>query len=199
MNKNQDIAIAISVVAMLVIVLGTNAGSYEIAKAQMSAGNITDSSTQNQTNAMMGPNITGSIAIGPTMFKAFASVIHVSLSNASTTAEKTVGANAHSVAIRIGAVHGFLVYMALVVDPNNNFHGVLVDPGNGKVLASTPVSMGAMMGGGMMGGGMMGGGMMGGGMPGYGMGMSQNGMMQGPGKMMAPNIQHGPGIMMGHP
>ena len=189
MNKNQNVVVAISVVAMLVIVLGTNTGSYEIAKAQMSAGNMTGSSTQNQTNAMMGPNITGSIAIGPTMFKAFASVIHVSLSNASTTAEKAVGANAHSVAIRIGAVHGFLVYMALVVDPSNSFHGVLVDPGNGKVLASTPIPMGAMMGGGMMGGGMSG----------YGMGMAQHGMMQGPGKMMAPNIQHGPGIMMGHP
>ena len=195
MNKNQNVAVAISVVAMLVIVIGMSTGTYEIAKAQMSAGNMTGSSSQNQTNMMrMGPNITGSIAIGPTMFKAFASVIHVSLSNASTTAEKAVGANAHSVAVRIGVVHGFLVYMALVVDPSNNFHGVLVDPGNGKVLASTPISMGAMMGGGMMGGGMMGGGM-----SGYGMGMTQHGMMQGPGKMMAPNVQHGPGIMMGHP
>lgn len=193
MNKNQNLAVAISVVAMLVIVIGMSTGTYEIAKAQMSARNMTGSSSQNQTNMMMGPNITGSIAIGPTMFKAFASVIHVSLSNASTTAEKAVGADAHSVAIRIGVVHGFLVYMALVVDPSNNFHGVLVDPGNGKVLASTPISMGAMMGL------MMGGGMMGGGMSGYGMGMSQHGMMQGPGKMMAPNIQHGPGIIMGHP
>jgi len=32
-------------------------------------------------------------------------------------------------------VHGSLVYIALVVDSNNNFHSVIVDPGNGKVLA----------------------------------------------------------------
>ena len=51
--------------------------------------------------------------------------------------------------MRIGVVHGFLVYMALVVDSNNNFHGMLVDAGNGKVLASTQMSMMAMMQSGM--------------------------------------------------
>ena len=34
------------------------------------------------------PNLTGSIAIGPTIAKAIASQVHVSLANASTTAEK---------------------------------------------------------------------------------------------------------------
>jgi hypothetical protein len=79
----------------------------------------------------------------------------------------------------------FLVYMALVVDSNNNFHGVLVDAGNGKVLASTQMSMMAMMQSGMginlMGPGM---GMMGPGMGMMGPGMMQQGMMKGPGMMM---------------
>ncbi|MGB6670853.1 MAG: hypothetical protein WBE34_00320, partial [Candidatus Nitrosopolaris sp.] len=78
------------------------------------------------------------------------------------------GANAHAAAVRIGVVHGFLVYMAFVADSNNNFHGVLVDSGNGKVLSSTQVSMAAMIRGGM---GMMGSGM--------GMGMMGSGMHQG--------------------
>ena len=91
--------------------------------------------------------------MGPTIAKAIASQVNVSLANASTTAEKAIGANAHAVAVRIGVFHGFLVYMALVVDSNNNFHGVLVDAGNGKVLASTQMSMAAMMQSGM---GMMG-------------------------------------------
>ena len=69
--------------------------------------------------------------------------------------------------------------MALVVDSNNDFHGVLVDAGNGKVLASTQMSMMAMMQSGM--------GMMGPGMMGTGTGMMQPGMMK------------GPGMMMGHP
>ena len=77
--------------------------------------------------------------------------MHVTLANASTTAEKAVGANAHAVAVRIGVVREFLVYMALVVDSNNNFHGMLVDAGNGKVLASTQLPMAAMMQMGMMG------------------------------------------------
>jgi len=76
--------------------------------------------------------------------------------------------------------------MALVVDSNNNFHGVLVDAGNGKVLASTQMSMEAMMQSGM-GINLMGPGMMGPGMMGPGMGMMQHGMMK------------GPGMMMGHP
>ena len=110
------------------------------------------STGQNQSKMMMGtygPNITGSIPLGPTIAKAISSQVHVSLANASITAEKAVGANAHAAAVRIGVVHGFLVYMALVVDSNNNFHGVLVDAGNGKVLASTQMSMMAMMQSGM--------------------------------------------------
>ena len=58
------------------------------------------------------------------------SQVHVTLAIASTTAENAVGANAHAAAVRIRLVHGFLVYVTLVVDSNNNFHGVLVDAGN---------------------------------------------------------------------
>ena len=141
---------------------------------------------QNQSKMMMGiygPNITGSVPLGPTIAKAIASKVNVTLANASTTAEKAVGANAHAATVRIGVVHGFLVYMALVVDSNNNFHGVLVDAGNGKVLASTQMSMMAMMQSGM-GINLMGPGM---GMLGPGMGMM--------GPSMAVPIQ--PGMMNG--
>jgi len=136
------------------------ASLQEDAKAQLIASNMTGG--QNQTNMMvMGGNITGSIPLESTIAKAIASQVHTSLANASTTAEKAVGTNAHSIAVRIGIVHGFLVYMALVHDMNSGtFHGVLVDPGNGKVLASTPISsaaLGTIMGGSsMMGPGMMG-------------------------------------------
>jgi hypothetical protein len=74
---------------------------------------------QNQSKMMMGtygPNITGSVPLGTIIAKAIASKVNVTLANASTTAEKAVGANAHAVALRIGVVPGFLVYMALVVD-----------------------------------------------------------------------------------
>ena len=66
---------------------------------------------------------------------------------------------------------------------------MLVDAGNGKVLASTQMSMAAMMQSGM---GMMGPGM---GMMGPGMGMMGPGMgMMGPGMgMMGPGMMKGPG------
>lgn len=147
------------------------------ANSNMTGSMTGGSSSQNQTN--FGPNITGTVALGPTIAKAIASQVHVSLSNASIIAEKAVGPNAHAAAVRIGVVHGFLVYMALVVDSSNNFHGVIVDAGNGKVLASTQMSIAGMMrsGMGMMGSGMMMGSDM---MMGPSMGMVHHGMMSKP-------------------
>ena len=156
------------------------------------ANNMTSGTGQNQTGMMMGgANVTGSIPFGPTIAKAIASQVHVSLANASTTAEQAVGPSAHSIAVRIGIVQGFLVYMALVHDMNTGtIHGVLVDPGNGKVLASTqfPFSaLGMMMGGEKTGMGM-----------GMGMGMMGPGMMGGHG-MMGPGMMGGHGMLSGYP
>jgi len=83
-----------------------------------------------------GPNITGSVTVGPAITKSIESQVHISLANASNIAEKGVGANAHTAAVRIGIVYGFLVYKALVVDSSNSCHDILVDAGNGKVLAT---------------------------------------------------------------
>ena len=56
-----------------------------------------------------------------------------------------MGANAHAVSVRIGVVHGFLVYIALIVDSNYGFHTVLVDAGNGKVFDSAQLSIATML------------------------------------------------------
>jgi uncharacterized membrane protein YkoI len=166
-NTRTNIIVLIATVLLAVSIGATSLSlaSSEGASAQMSNyGGMMSSTGQNQSNMMVGtsgPNITGTIPLEPTIVKAISSQVHVSLANASIIAEKAVGANAHAAAVRIGVVHGFLVYMALVVDSNNNIHGVLVDAGNGKVLASTQMSMAAMMQMGMMGPGM---GMMGPGM-----------------------------------
>src|SRR5947208_3848228 len=212
-NTRRNVIVLIATVLLAVSIGATSLSlaSSESATAQMSTNSsMMSGPSQNQSRMMMGtsrPNITGTIPMEPTIAKAISSQVHVSLANASTTAEKAVGANAHAAAVRIGVVHGFLVYMALVLDRNNNFHGLLVDPGTGKVLASTQMSMAAMMQMGMMGPGMgmMGPGM---GMMGPGMGMMGPGMgMMGPGTgMMGPGtgmMQHGmiqgPGMMTGHP
>jgi hypothetical protein len=170
-NTKRNIIVSISAILLAFSIDATSLSlATSVAGAQMykSSSSMMIGAGQNQSKMMMGtsgPNITGTIQLGPIIAKAISSQVHVSLANASTTAEKAVGANAHAAAVRIGVVHGFLVYMALVVDSNNNFHGVLVDAGNGKVLASTQMSMAAMeqsgMGVNLMGPGMMQPGMMG--------------------------------------
>ena len=194
-NTRRNVIVLISTVLLAVSIGATSLSlaSSESATAQMNTNGIMMSGAgQNQSKMMIrtyGPNITGTIPFGPTIAKAISSQVHVSLANASTTAEKAVGANAHAAAVRIGVVHGFLVYMALVLDSNNNFHGVLVDPGNGKVLTSTQISTKSMMQMGMMGPGI--------GMMGPGIGMMGPGIgMMGPGiGMMGPSTS----IMTGHP
>jgi uncharacterized membrane protein YkoI len=195
-NTKRNMIVSIAPILLAFSIGATSLSlATSVAGAQMykSSSSMMSGAGQNQSKMMMGtsgPNITGTIQLGPIIAKAIASQVNVSLANASTTAEKSVGPSAHAVALRIGVVHGFLVYMALVVDSNNNFHGVLVDAGNGKVLASTQMSMAALEQSGrginLMGPGMMGPGTMGPGTMGPGMGMMQPGMM-------------GPGMMMGHP
>jgi len=111
---------------------------------------------------MMGnqSNITGSVKLSTVMGNALASQIKVSLSQAATTAENTVGNNSHAAAAHFGIVNGYLTYTVWVIDGSYTFHRVIVDAGNGKVLLSQPVSKGGpMMGHGMMmGDGMMKGG-----------------------------------------
>ena len=97
-----------------------------------------------------GPNITGSLPLSPMrnmMAKEIGSQVHVSLGDASNIAEKTVGPNSRAVSVRLEAVSGFVVYIALVLDINRGTHNLLVDAGNGKVLnqGSTQVSIATMM------------------------------------------------------
>ena len=181
-NARRNVIVLMATVLLAVSIGATSLSlaSSESATAQMSTNSsMMSGASQNQSKMMMGangPNITGTIPLEPTIAKAISSQVHVSLANASITAEKAVGANAQAAAVRIGVVHGFLVYMALVLDSNYGFHGVLVDAGNGKVLGSIQMPMAAMMQSGMMGPGM--------GMMGPGMGMMGPGMMKGPGMMM---------------
>jgi len=135
------------------------------ANAQMMMGQ-----PQGGPNMMRGPgtmmnitgaNITGSVPIFPTISKAIALQVHTSLVNASMTAEKTVGGDAHAVSSHLGVENGFLVYTIWTIDSNNNIHKVIVDAGDGTVLSNQQISMREMM---MMMGppsmGMMGPGMM---------------------------------------
>lgn len=165
-------------------------------------------------SGLQNQNWTGSISLFSPILDMFKSKIHTTLNSAITSAISAVGgttgaaasSNASAAAAAVAAfIHpenGFLVYDVFVLDPNNNIHRVIVDPGNGKVLSNQPMSMMEMMsmmhpsmGIGM--GSMMMGGQLGM-MMDHGMGsMMQHGMMMGGGGPSAMGMMGGPGMMMG--
>jgi len=134
------------------------------ADAQMSGTNATDTGNMTAADMMMKPvqNITSSINLMDIIHQAIGSKVNVSLSDAATTAEGSVGNGSHAVVAHIDENNGYLVYNVMVIDPSMNLSKVIVDPGNGQVLSSEQISkeehmmMHGMMGPGMMGPGMMG-------------------------------------------
>ena len=105
-------------------------------------------------------NITGSIKLAPTLFKAISPQIKVSLGDAVKSAETQLGNNSRVMAANLGHENGYLTYTVYAIDPDMNLHKVILDAGNGKVLLSTVLPMqkfmlshmmGPMMGPNMMG------------------------------------------------
>lgn len=146
MIRTSCISVLIGITA-LIFMVGVSAVAIvsiqDTPAAAISIGGITGDSKNMTIGAE--PNITGSLSLRNMMAKAIGPQVHVSLANASTIAEKSVGPNAHAVSVRLGAVHGFVVYIALVSDINHGIHNVLVDAGNGKVLSSDQLSIATMM------------------------------------------------------
>jgi hypothetical protein len=130
----RNVALFVTV-AILIVAVGVSASALGRPQTYLTDTIIGGNSNQNYMMTY-GPYITGSVSVGPAIAKSIESLVRISLANASTIAEKAVGTNAHAAAVRIGVVYGFLVYKALIVDSNYGFHWILVDAGNGKVLAS---------------------------------------------------------------
>jgi hypothetical protein len=145
------------------------------AEAQMMGGNDTGMMKSGDRMTKMDGNITGSVDLMSVISQAIGSKINVSLSDAATTAETSIGNESHAVSAELGENSGFLVYNIMVIDPNMNFSRTVVDPGTGEILLSVPISKEQHM---MM----------------HGMGMDRQGMM-GPGMMMGGHDK----MMMGPP
>jgi hypothetical protein len=157
MKATEKISVSknILTLASIIVLIAGATGSVSVFLEQNAQAQTNSTAGQNQTNMIMGAaNITGSIPLGQTIAKAISSQVHVSLANASLIAEKAVGAGAHAASVRLGIVQGSLVYTAWVVDNNYNFHHVLVDPGNGKVLALSQIPKQHLLMNGRMGMGM---------------------------------------------
>ncbi len=84
--------------------------------------------------------INGTINLGQTIFEAIGSQVNTTLTQAITTAELSTGNNSIAMAAFGGEYGGYFVYTIILGTPGMEFHKVLVDPGNGQVLASQEVS-----------------------------------------------------------
>jgi len=118
------------------------------AMAQGSNSTIGPNGPNSMSPMFQKQNWTGSIPFLSSIVDAFKSKINTTLSEATTNAINAVGgagSNASAVAAFIHPDNGFLVYQVFVLDSSNNIHKVIVDPGNGKVLADQTMSMMEMM------------------------------------------------------
>jgi uncharacterized membrane protein YkoI len=147
MSYTKSLGVIATFAAILLVTgvgLGNGASNLNLSKqnadAQMMGGNETGMMKSGDKMMETGNNITGSINLMNVIGEAIGSNINVSLSDAATTAETSVGNDSHAVSAELGEEGTFLVYNIMVIDPNMNFSKVIVDPGNGEVLSSEQIS-----------------------------------------------------------
>ena len=142
MIRTTSFSVLTRIIALIFIVgvLAVTSVSIQVTPVYAVSGMTGGNSSQGIANTTdAGSNITGSLSFQNMLTRKAGSAVHLSLANASTIAEKTVGPNSHAVSVRIGVVHGFVVYIALV--QSGGIHRVLVDAGNGKALSTTQLSI----------------------------------------------------------
>ena len=125
--------------------------SIEQASAQMMNPNSMMKPNMMFNRSLVNPmfnqseNITGSIKLAPTLFKAISPQIKVSLSDAAKSAETQLGNNSRVMAANLGHENGYLTYTVYAIDADMNLHKVIVDAGNGKVLLTQKLPWHNMM------------------------------------------------------
>jgi hypothetical protein len=99
-------------------------------------GNMTSGLQQLQQKVITN----GTINLEQTILNAISSKVNTSLPQAMTTAEMSVGINSFAVAAFGGGYGGYFAYQIILGTPGMKFYTVLVDPGNGHILATQKVS-----------------------------------------------------------
>ena len=134
-------ATVILIILTAVISIVTFTGNYSINAQVMGdhggwVGNMTSGVKDHQQKMI----INGTISLERTIFEAINSKINTSLTQAMTTAERSVGKDAFAVAA-FGSEEGeYFVYRIILATPGMEFYWVKVDPGNGQILATQQVS-----------------------------------------------------------
>lgn len=85
--------------------------------------------------------INGTLNIMETMYQAIEEKFNTTLPEAISAAEQAVGNGSFAMSANGAEKDGFLVFEVMLGSPNMEFTKVLVDPGNGEVLQTKPLSM----------------------------------------------------------
>ena len=113
----------------------------------MTIGDDTMMKKDNYANPMMMQDqkkyekINGTLNVMQTMFKAIGDKFNVTLPQAISTAEQSVGNGSYAMSANGEEKDGFLVISVVLGSPDMKFTKVLVDPGTGLVLQKKPLSM----------------------------------------------------------
>jgi hypothetical protein len=102
------------------------------------AGNMTSGQQQQQHEQKMISN--GTINLEQVIFQAISSRINTSLTQAVTTAEKSVGNDAFAVAAFGSEEGAYFAYRIILATPGMEFYYIKVDPGSGQILDTQEVS-----------------------------------------------------------
>jgi hypothetical protein len=135
-------AYMIAIATLIAMMSAVTSMSEHSVNAQMtmgnhgSYGNITSGLQELRQKVMAN----GTINLEQTIFKAIASKVNTSLTQAMTTAERSVGNNSFAVAGFGGEYGTYFAYQIILGTPGMEFYTVLVDPGNGHILATQKVS-----------------------------------------------------------
>ncbi|TVP41731.1 hypothetical protein [Candidatus Nitrosocosmicus arcticus] len=101
----------------------------------------------NYAKPMMGmehkkyEKINGTLNMMETMYQAIGDKFNVTLPEAISAAEQSVGNSSFAMSAIGAEKDGFLVFEIMLGSPDMQFTKVLVDPGNGLVLQTEPISM----------------------------------------------------------
>ena len=102
------------------------------------AKKVTSGQQQQQHGQRMVNN--GTINLEQIIFQAIESKINTSLTQAMTTAERSVGNDSFAVAGFGSEEGGYFTYRIILATPEMKFYYVKVDPGNGQILETQQVS-----------------------------------------------------------
>jgi uncharacterized membrane protein YkoI len=135
---------AIAISGLIATMSALTSISEHSVKAQMMgdhgggwAGNMT--SGQQQLHEQKTTK-NGTINLEQIIFQAIESKINASLTQAMTTAEKSVGNDAFTAAAFGSEEGGYFAYRIILATPGMKFYYVKVDPGNGQILETQEVS-----------------------------------------------------------